>query len=147
MTRRFEPFRELMTLQDRMNRLFGELGLQQPSEGEPTTTWSPPVDIYETPREIVMLFDLPGLKQDDFHVNIERDRLIVRGERKPDAEVERDSFHRNERPHGPFARTFTLPPNVDQEQIRADYGRSGVLKLTLPKRELAQARQININLG
>lgn len=145
---RFEPFRELMNIQERMNRLFGDLGAQSPAaDGElATATWSPAVDIYETPQEIVMLADLPDLKQEDIQVSVDRDRLLLRGARTLPADVKREHYHRIERAYGAFARVFTLPPNVDLERIRADYSRNGVLKITLPKREIGHVRQIAVDV-
>lgn len=143
---RFEPFRELMNIQERMNRLFGDLGAQAPVESEwATATWAPAVDIYETPQKIVLNADLPGIKQEDIQVSVERDRLVLRGERKFESEVNRENYHRVERSFGTFARSFTLPPNIDQENIRADY-KNGVLQVTLPKRDIVQTKQINIKV-
>lgn len=143
---RFEPFRELMNIQDRMNRLFADLGVNPNADGGlATAAWSPMVDIYETPTEIVVKAELPDMKQEDIHLSIENDRLTLRGERKFDSEVNRENYHRIERSYGTFGRTFGLPPTVQAERIRADY-RNGILTVTLPKREVAQSKQINIEI-
>lgn len=144
---RFDPFRELFNLQNRMGRLFDEAGRPRFVENEEATaTWSPAVDIYETQQEIVVKAELPDLKQEDIQVSLDNDRLSIRGERKFESEVKRENYHRVERSYGTFSRTFSLPPTVDQEKIRADY-KNGVLTVTLPKREIAQTKQINVQVN
>ncbi|MBX7220630.1 MAG: Hsp20/alpha crystallin family protein [Blastocatellia bacterium] len=141
----FEPIRELMNIQERMNQLFGDLGVPMQVAGEPATAnWTPCADIYETPQEIVMLVDLPEVQQENIQLSLEQDRLVLKGERPFPADIPRESFHRIERSYGTFARVFSLPPTVNQDQIRADYAKSGVLKITLPKREPVQSRQIKV---
>ncbi len=143
---RFEPFRELMNIQDRMNRVFADLGIAPAAENDfAAAAWSPAVDIYETPTEIVVKAELPEVKQEDIRLTVENERLILRGERKFDSEVKRENYHRIERSYGTFGRTFSLPPTVRIEHIRADY-RNGVLTVTLPKREIAQSKQITIQI-
>jgi HSP20 family protein len=144
---RFDPFRELLNLQQRMNRVFDEAVLTPRVETETATAqWSPAVDIYETDGEIVVKAELPDIRQEDIQVSVDNDRLSIRGERKFESEVKRENFHRIERSYGSFSRVFTLPPTVDQERIKADY-RNGILSVTLPKRELAQSKQINVQVG
>ncbi len=146
---RFDPFRELFSLQHRMGRLFDEAGINPrfvEKEEAATATWSPAVDIYETQQEIVVKAELPDLKQEDIEVSVDNDRLSIRGERKFESEVKRENYHRIERSFGSFSRAFTLPPTVDQEKIQADY-KNGVLTVKLPKREVAQAKQINVQVN
>ncbi len=148
MLQRFDPFRELITLQNRMNALFSEAGLlpRMTNESEAAAMWSPAVDIYETDKEIVLKAELPDVKQEDIRVSVDNNRLSLTGERKFESEVKRENYHRIERSYGSFARTFTLPPTVDQDNIRAEY-KQGVLTISLPKREVAQGRNINIQVG
>ena len=147
---RWEPFRDLAGLQDRMNRLFDESfrGARTGTADEWALggSWAPAVDIYEQDGNIVMKAELPGVDPKAVDIRLENNTLTLRGERKLDKEVKEDSYHRVERAYGAFSRSFTLPTVVDQGNIKAEY-RDGVLKLTLPKREEAKPRQIQINVG
>ena len=147
---RWEPFRDLVSLQDRMNRLFDE-SVRTARTGNADDwalggSWAPAVDIYEQDGNIVMKAELPGVDPKAVDIRLENNTLTLRGERKLDKEVKEDSYHRVERAYGAFSRSFTLPTVVDQGSIKAEY-RDGVLKLTLPKREEAKPRQIQINVG
>ena len=147
---RWEPFREFASLQDRMNRLLDE-SLRGARTGNADDwalggSWAPAVDIYEQDGNIVMKAELPGVDPKAVDIRLENNTLTLRGERKLDKEVKEDSYHRVERAYGAFSRSFTLPTVVDQGSIKAEY-RDGVLKLTLPKREEAKPRQIQINVG
>jgi len=147
---RWEPFRDLVGIQDRMNRLFDEAfrGVRGTSEEEWALggSWAPMVDIYEQNGDIVLKAELPGVDPKAVDVRLENNTLTLRGERKLDHEVKRDNYHRVERSYGAFSRSFTLPTVVDQGNIKADY-KDGVLKLVLPKRAEAKPRQIEINVG
>ena len=147
---RWEPFRDLMGLQERMNRLFDEsYRANRGADADEWAlggSWAPAVDIYEQDGNIVMKAELPGVDPKDVDVRLENNTLTLRGERKLDKEVKQDNYHRVERSYGAFSRSFTLPTVVDQGNIKAEY-RDGVLKLTLPKREEAKPRQIQINVG
>jgi HSP20 family protein len=143
---RWDPFRDLITLQDRMNRLFDESmrGARPADEG--TTSWSPAVDIYETDNEIVLKAELPEVNQKDIDIQIENSTLTIQGERKSDTTIKQENYHRIERAYGRFNRSFTLPNLVDQEKIKAEY-RDGVLKIELPKREERKHKQIKVTLS
>lgn len=143
---RWEPLRDLVALQERMNRLFEErLGRTQ-GEDNLTAAFAPPVDIYEDEHEIVLEVDVPGLDQKDLDVRIENNTLTIRGERKMQTEVKEENFHRVERAYGSFARSFTVPPTVNAEQIAASYT-NGVLRLVLAKREETRPKQIKVQIG
>src|SRR5499433_2972061 len=131
---RWDPFRDLNMLQDRMNRLFTEAGRGWRSE-EPaaTTTWSPAVDIYETEGEIVVKAELPGVDRKDITLHRENNVLTLKGERRFEKETKEENYHRIERAYGGFSRAFSIPATVDEEKIHADY-REGVLKIVLPKK-------------
>lgn len=145
-TTRWDPFRDLMTIQDRMNRLFQDtLARSRGQEEIEAGQWSPAVDIFETPDRIVLRADLPGLEQKDIEVRVEESTLTLRGERRPSTDVRPEDFHRAERPHGPFLRWFALPPNVEQAGIRA-VQRHGVLEVTLPKKQEARASSIRVEV-
>jgi len=142
----FDTMRELASMQNRMNHLWG--GILDSSHDEVTSRgrWQPPVDIYETEaKEIVLKIDLPGLKRDDIDLTVENSTLTIRGERRQDEVVPEDRYHRVERLHGAFSRSFTLPNTVDGGRTRADY-RDGVLTVTLPLREEVRPRQIRVEV-
>ena len=147
---RWEPFRDLVSLQDRMNRIFDDAyrGSRGASEEEWALggSWAPSVDIYEHEGNLVLKAELPGIDPTDVDVRVENNVLTLRGERQLDGEVKRDSYHRVERSYGAFSRSFTLPNVVDTEKIKAEF-KDGVLRLTLPKKEEAKPKQIQISVG
>src|SRR5580692_8255510 len=119
---RWDPFRDLNTLQGRMNRLFNDAGRGwQGDEAVATTTWSPAVDIFETEGEIVVKAELPGVDRKDITLNLENNILTVRGERRFEKETKEENYHRIERAYGGFSRSFSIPATVDEEKIRAEY--------------------------
>ncbi|HKN37127.1 MAG TPA: Hsp20/alpha crystallin family protein [Terriglobales bacterium] len=141
---RWDPFRDLNMLQDRMNRLFDDAGRTwRTDEPAATTSWSPSVDIFETEGEIVVKAELPGMDRKDIQLNLENNVLSLRGERKFQKETKDDNYHRIERSYGVFSRAFSIPATVDEERIRADY-KDGVLKIVLPKKDQAKPKQIKI---
>src|SRR5687767_1236205 len=145
---RWEPFRDLLSLQERMNRLFDESFARTRGADEDWAlggAWAPAVDIYEQAGNIVLKAELPGIDPKDVDIRVENNTLTLRGERKLDNEVHRDSFHRVERSYGAFSRSFALPSVVDTGSIKAEY-RDGVLRMTLPKREEAKPKQIQIDV-
>ena len=141
---RWDPFRDLNVLQDRMNRLFDDAGRGwRADEPSATTTWSPAVDIYETENEIVVQAELPGVDRKDISLNLENNVLTLKGERRFEKETKEENYHRIERSYGGFSRAFSIPATVDEEKIRADY-RDGILKIALPKKEQVKPKQIRI---
>ena len=145
---RFDPFRDMAVLQDRMNRLFNDSysGRTQEDHMLSRGTWIPPVDIYEINGELVLKAELPDMKREDIDVTVENNTLTVRGERKLDNEIKQENFHRVERAYGSFVRTFSLPPTVDTGKIGAEY-KDGVLTVKLPMREEAKARSIDVRVA
>jgi len=145
---RWDPFREMATMQDRINRIFGEVYSRRPeddvmSRGE----WLPPDDIYENDKqEIVIKAEMPGLKREDIDLRVENNTLTLRGERKRESEVKEDHYHRVERAYGMFSRSFSLPSTVDAGKVSADY-KDGVLTVVLPTREEARPRQIQVQVN
>ena len=141
---RWDPFRDLHGLQDRMNRLFEDAGRGWRAE-EPaaTTSWSPAVDIYETDNEITVKAELPGLEQKDITLSLENNVLTLKGERRFEKETKQENYHRIERSYGGFSRSFAIPATVDDDKIKADY-KDGVLMIALPKKELVKPKQIKI---
>ena len=141
---RFDPFRDLAVLQDRMNRLFNDsYGQRQEDHMLNRGTWTPAVDIYETDGALVVKAELPDLRREDVNVSVENNTLSIRGERKLDSEIKQESFHRVERAYGSFVRTFSLPNTVDTGKIAAEY-KNGVLTVKLPIREEVKPRSIDV---
>jgi HSP20 family protein len=143
---RLDPFREFATLQDRMNRLFGDIYLRDEEvTGRPA--WIPAVDIYETDsHDLVVKTELPDLTRDDIEVTVENNTLTIRGERKLDNEIKQENFHRIERAYGSFVRQFSLPNTVDPAKIAAEY-KDGVLSVKLPVREEAKPRTVKVEVA
>src|SRR5262245_47264330 len=142
---KWDPFKDLLTLQDRMNRLFDESvrNVKPGDEALSSAIWSPAVDIYETEDEVVVKAELPEVNQKDIDIQIESNTLTLRGERKFNKETKKENFHRIERSYGTFSRSFTLPGTIDQEKISADY-KDGILKISMPKREETKPKQIKV---
>ena len=141
---RYDPFRDLRSLQDEVNRLFStNLSRAFGDEGMARGAWNPNVDIYESKDQIVLEAELPGMNRDDFDLSIENNVITLRGERRFAKKDEADNYHRVERSYGSFARSFTLPQTVSSEGATAEY-RNGVLRVALPKREEVKARRIEI---
>jgi HSP20 family protein len=142
---RYDPFRDLRTLQEEVNRLFStNMSRTFDDEGIGRGAWAPSVDIYENKDHIVLEAELPGMKQEDFDLSIENNVLTLRGERKFEKTDENDNYHRVERSYGAFTRSFTLPQTVSAEGATAEYN-NGVLRVTLPKREETKARRIQVS--
>lgn len=133
---RWDPLRELASLQQRLSR---------PSFAADDSygSWVPPVDIVERGDDLVIRAELPGVKIEDIDVRVENNTLVLQGERKQEERGDEDQAFRLERVHGTFVRSFRLPKTVDANSIQADY-RNGVLQLVLPKAEEAKPRKIEI---
>ncbi len=147
---RWEPLREFSTMQDRMNRmnrLFREsYSPEAPEEALTTTSFAPPVDIYEDEHTITLKMEVPGIDEKDIDVRIENNTLTVHGERKIEKDEKEENFRRIERQYGSFTRSFTLPSSVDPAQVTAHYDR-GVLKISLAKKAESKPKQIKINVS
>jgi HSP20 family protein len=144
---RYDPFREFVTLQDRMNRLFRDpRGPEGHDESLTTTAFAPPVDVYEDEHNITLKIEVPGIDEKDIDVRIENNTLTVHGERKFEKEEKEENYRRVERQYGSFTRTFNLPSTVDHENVQADYEK-GVLKIKLAKKAEAKPKQIKVNVG
>ena len=143
---RFDPFREFTTLQDRMNRLFGDVYLRDEDVLQ-RGNWVPPVDIYETEgRDLVIKAELPDMTREQIEVTVENNTLTLKGTKNPPSDVTEEQFRRSERHYGAFVRSFTLPNTVDASKVGAEY-RNGVLTVKLPYREEAKPRSINIEVA
>ena len=149
MARHWDPLRDLVTLQDRMNRLFQDAA-EKRSRGEEEggqeierADWFPAADIYETEKDFTIAVDLPGIERAALEINLDDDKLVIRGER---AAEEAEGQRRTERPHGRFLRKFGVPASVDQKGISAEY-KDGVLSVRLPKRKEPKARRVEIKVS
>jgi HSP20 family protein len=142
---RYDPFRDLRTLQEEVNRLFStNMTRAFGDEGIGRGAWNPSVDIYENKDQIVLEAELPGMKQEDFELTVENSVITLRGERRFEKFDDADNYHRVERSYGAFTRSFTLPQTVSAEGATAEY-QNGVLRVTLPKREETKSRRIEIS--
>jgi HSP20 family protein len=138
---RWEPFRELASLQSEMSRLLN--GLYESGNGGSQKGWVPALDVWETENEVVYAFDLPGIPEDKLSVELHDDTLTVSGEREKRAEISRDGFYRFERRTGAFTRTVAVPQGTDESKIAASY-RDGVLEVHVAKPEVSKPKRITI---
>ena len=138
---RWEPFRELASFQTEMSRLMNGLF---DSPGRVTQSWVPPLDVWESPAEVVYAFDLPGIPEEKISIEVNDDTLTVSAERERSAETSDDGFYRFERRYGTFARAVGLPQGVDQDQISANY-ENGVLEVRVPKPEEQKPKRITLS--
>jgi HSP20 family protein len=148
---RWEPVRELNSLQNEMNRLFSAFfdtpGVGPGNGGRAQMTrWLPATDLIETDDQFVLRADLPGLSEDDVKVELEDNVLTISGERKSEHEERKEGYHRIERASGVFSRSLTLPEGIDPESIQARF-EGGVLEVRIPKPEERKPRRVAINVG
>ena len=144
---RWDPVRDLATMQNRINRFVREsYSPEGPEEALTTTSFAPPVDIYEDEHTITVKMEVPGIDEKDIDVRIENNTLTVHGERKMEKEEKEENFRRVERQYGSFTRSFTLPSSVDSGQVSAHYDK-GMLKINLAKKAEAKPKQIKVNVG
>ena len=148
---RWSPFRELEEMSSRLNRIFGNATLPA-TTGDTTRDammvfdWSPTVDVVETPEEFQIKAELPEVKKEDVKVSVDDGVLRLEGERKQEKEDKNKKFHRIERSYGSFLRSFTLPDNVDDTKVRAEF-KDGVLNVRLPKTEKAKPKAIEVKVA
>jgi HSP20 family protein len=142
---RWDPFKDMVTLREKMNRMFEDVFTGRTEEGKDraSSTWAPSVDIFETEKELVLTAEIPGVDEKDIEIKIEDNTLSLKGERKFEKETKEENYHRIERSYGSFFRAFALPHTIDPEKIQATH-ENGVLKITMPKREERQPRKVKI---
>jgi HSP20 family protein len=139
----WQPEGELQRLRTEMARLFDEVFGERDAGGWRENAWAPPVDLYDTGEAFVLKAELPGMSKDDIHIEVHDRTLTLRGERRHEAEVKEENYHRRERAYGSFQRTFSLPTAVDADRIQANF-KDGLLELRVPKSETAKPKRIAI---
>lgn len=140
---RWDPFRELVSIQDRINRVFSGENWPFRGSGEALGAWNPAVEIFERGDSLVLRAELPGVSKEDIDVHVEEGNLVLRGQRKRDQEIDEANAYRLERAYGSFTRSFSLPTSVDASSITATY-KDGVLEVVLPKAEEAKPKRVEI---
>jgi len=144
---RWNPARDMMHMRNEMNRFMNDLFRGPGHEGNgggSVGSWLPAVDVYENEQALIFKAELPGFSKDDVHVELKDNVLTLKGERKREVEVKEEQYHRMERSHGTFQRSFALPIGVEAEKAEATF-KDGVLELTLPKAEVAKPKRIGIS--
>jgi HSP20 family protein len=146
---RWEPARELATIQTEMNRLFNtffEPGQDNGSGQSPLRRWVPAMDLVETGEDFVLRADLPGVSENDVNIELEDNVLTISGQRKAEHEERKEGYYRVERASGSFSRSLTLPDGVDPDRVRASFDK-GVLEVHIPKPEQRKPRKVTISAG
>jgi HSP20 family protein len=141
---RWDPFRDLVTLREKMNRLFEDAVTARGQERDLiSSTWTPSVDIYETENELILTAEVPGIDEKDIEIKVEDNTLSIRGERTLDKETKEENYHRIERSYGSFFRSFSIPQFIDQDKIEAEH-ESGVLRIVMPKRPESKPKTVKV---
>ena len=144
---KWDPFRDVAALQDRINRIFSEsFGRSRDIDDEVSLyDWRPPVDIYEAADGIVLKVELPGVNKDDVSVEVKDNVLTLKGERLLDPEIEDDDYYRKERSFGKFNRAFSLQEPIKPDLIKASF-KDGVLTVEIPRLEQEKPKQVTVNI-
>lgn len=145
---KWDPFRDVAQLQNRINRMFDESfsrSRQLNDDDAGLRTWRPPVDIYETANGTVLSVELPGVKKENISIEVKDDVLTLKGERLPNPEIKEDDYYRRERFFGPFKRAFTLHQNIQPELIKATF-KDGILEIEIPRPVKEQPKQITVSV-
>lgn len=141
---RWDPFRDLVSIQDELNRLFNRtFGSLEPLRPSAVGSWMPPMDVYETQDKLVAKVELPGIDPEDVEVSVEDGTLTISGKREFSSEVKEENYHRIERRYGAFSRAITLPPTVDTDKVEARFDK-GVLTVEVAKTEKAKPKKIKV---
>ena len=146
---RWDPFRELDDLQNRLSTMFGRAPVKKDGDNREALTvaeWAPLVDIVEDDKNYVIKAELPGIKKEEIKVGVQNDVLTISGERKYEKEEKDKKFHRIERAYGSFARSFTIPEDSDGEKVSAEF-KDGILRVHLPKTEKVKPKQVEVKVG
>jgi len=145
---KWDPFRELEDVSNRLNRIFGQ-SLARTESGQPMLAladWAPSVDISETDTAYLVKAEIPGVKKEDVKVTIQDGMLTIQGERKQEKEEKGKKFHRIERSYGSFVRSFRVPDDADENSVKAEF-KDGMLNVTLTKSDKAKPKSINVSVS
>ena len=143
---RWRPFKDVVSIQDEMNRLFDDFfGRPVLKTGWTEGVWSPTVDISEDKENVIIKSEMPGMSKDDVKISIQDNVLTLKGEKKQEKEEKDKNYHRIERNYGSFCRSFQLPTSVKSDKVKASY-KDGVLSVTLPKTEEVKPKEIPISI-
>jgi HSP20 family protein len=143
---RWDPFRDVVALQNRMNSLFQDFSRNGENELVTAAGFVPPVDIYEDEHKLVLKVEIPGMRLEDLDVRMENNTLTIKGERSFQSEGKEENFHRVERRYGSFYRAFTVPNTINPESIKAEYD-AGILRVELQKKPESKPKQIKVNVA
>ncbi len=146
---RWDPFRELDDLQNRLSTLFGRAAVSKNPERQEALSvaeWAPLVDITEDEKEYLIKAELPEVKKDEIKINVQNDVLVISGERRYEKEEKDKKYHRVERAYGRFSRSFTIPEDSDPERVSAEF-KDGLLHVHLPKSERSKPKSITVNVA
>lgn len=142
---RWDPFRELLTLQERLDKMYREMERTRKEEDFVSSEWTPPVDIFESGDSFILKLDVPEVDKSSIDIKIQENELTIKGERKLEPGTKAESYHRMERGYGTFARSFTLTKTIDASRIKATI-KDGILRIELPKKEEVKPKQIKIEV-
>jgi len=145
---KWDPFRELEEVSNRLNRVFGRSPFRAGSERELLTSadWMPSADISETDKAYLIKAEIPGVRKEDVKVSLQDGMLTIQGERKMEKEEKGEKHHRVERSYGSFVRSFSLPDNVDESAVQAEF-KDGMLNVTLTKSAKSKSRAVNVKVS
>ncbi len=142
---RWDPFRELLTLQERLDKMYRDMERTRKEEDFVSSEWRPPVDIFESGDTFVLKLEIPEVDKESIDIKINDDELTIRGERKLEPGIDPESYHRMERGYGTFSRSFSLTKTIDSSKIKAAV-KDGILRIELPKKEEVKPKQIKIEV-
>ncbi len=142
---RWDPFRELLTLQERLDKMYRDIERTRREEDFVSSAWTPPVDIFEMGEKFILKLEIPEVDKESIDIKINENELTIKGERKLEPGIEPDSYHRMERGYGTFTRSFSLTKTIDSAKIKAAI-KDGILRIELPKKEEVKPKQIKIEL-
>jgi HSP20 family protein len=142
---RWDPFRELLTLQERLDKMYREMERSRKEEDFVSSEWTPPVDIFELGETFVLKLEIPEVDRDSIDIKIHENELTIKGERKLEPGIDPDNYHRMERGYGVFTRSFSLTKTIDSSRIKAVF-KDGILRIELPKKEEVKPKQITIEI-
>ncbi|MBN1283724.1 MAG: Hsp20/alpha crystallin family protein [Proteobacteria bacterium] len=142
----WSPLGDLWDLQDEINRVFRGFGPRGSREKGEISAWAPAVDICEDKEAVRLTAELPGMRKEDVKINVEDGVLTIKGERRFSEETKKENYYRIERSYGAFSRSFTLPPTVESDRIKASM-RDGVLEMQIPKKEEAKPKEVKIDIA